>query len=341
VAAAYRAACPDVSVLFFGRPSGFEQRLIDAQRDRFEALPAAPFYGVSTWGRRRTLSQLWSGIRCARRALARDGVHLVIGFGGYASAAAVLAARSLGIATAVHEANAVPGLTNRLLGRVVDRVLIGWDGAAHYFRTGHSGSTGTPIRTDLAALARTAHRAPDAARLRLLICGGSQGSAFLNRQVPELAGMLRRDGRTVEVRHLSGRERPQDVHARYAAHGVTADVQAYTDDMAVSYGWADLAIACAGAATLAELSAAGLPALLVPLAAASDDHQAANAAAFAAATGVPWVREAAWDVAVVGRQLAALLGDRAAWTALSERTRRFARPDAAAAVVAECEALFG
>ena len=341
VAAAYQAARPDVSVVFFGRVSGFEQHLLDAQMHRFEILPGAPFYGVSAWGRRRTLSQLVSGIRCARRALARDGVHMVIGFGGYASAAAVLGARSLGLATAVHEANAVPGLTNRLLGRVVDRVLIGWDSAAPYFRTGQSFSTGTPIRSELAALAATARRAPEAAPARLFVCGGSQGSAFLNRHAPDLAGLLRRDGWEVEVRHLSGHERPQDVHARYAAQGVRADVQAYADDMATFYGWADLAIACAGAATLAELSAAGLPALLVPLAAASDDHQAANAAAYAAVTGVPWVREAAWDTAVVGRQVAALLRDRAAWTGLSERTRRFARPAAAAAVVAECEALLG
>ena len=85
VAAAYQAARPDVSVVFFGRVSGFEQHLLDAQMHRFEILPGAPFYGVSAWGRRRTLSQLVSGIRCARRALARDGVHMVIGFGGYAS----------------------------------------------------------------------------------------------------------------------------------------------------------------------------------------------------------------------------------------------------------------
>lgn len=341
VADAYRAARPEIAMLFLGSASGFERRLVAAHGYDFETIPAAPLYGVTPWRRLRTVSHLAAGVRSARRVLARDGVQLVIGFGGYASAGAVLAARSLGLAVAVHDANVTPGLANRLLGHVADRILLGWDGAAQHFAAGRSRCTGTPIRSALAALVGAPRRPPEVARARLLVCGGSQGSPFLNRHAPELAGVLRDAGIAVEVRHVCGREPLQAVRDAYAARGVAADVQPHVHDIAAAYRWADLAVACAGAVALAELSAAGLPALLVPLAAAAHDHQASNAAVFAAATGAPWVREEAWDATVLGAQLAALLGDRDAWRGLSERIARLARADAAAAVVAECEALLG
>ena len=339
VAEAYRVAQPDATVLFIGSVSGFEQRLVAAAGYRFEPVPAAPLYRVTPRGRLLALARLASGIRRARRVLSSEGIQLVIGFGGYASLGTVIGARSLGLATAVHEANARPGLANRAVARVVDRVLLGWGGAAPHVDVGRGRCTGTPIRASFAALAGTSRRPPDPPRIRLLVCGGSEGSPFLNQHAPALAGMLCRDGLAVEVCHLSGRARPQDVRGAYAAHGVVANVEAHVEDVASAYRWADLAVTCAGAVTLAELAAAALPALLVPLAAAAHDHQAANAAAFAAATGAPWVREAAWDVTAVGRQLAALIRDRDAWVGLSARMARFARVDAAAAVVAECEAL--
>jgi UDP-N-acetylglucosamine--N-acetylmuramyl-(pentapeptide) pyrophosphoryl-undecaprenol N-acetylglucosamine transferase len=339
VAAAYRAVLPDAQVVFLGSAAGFEQRLIAAHGYRFESVPAAPLYGVKAWARWRAFSSLAAGVRHARRLLASQRVELVIGFGGYASAGSVLAARSLGLAAALLEANAEPGLTNRLLMHVVDRVFLGSDGLVGRVADGRGRCTGTPIRAEVAALAAEPRRAPDAGRARVLVCGGSLGSPFLNRHAPALADVLRHAGLAVEVRHQTGREPAENVRAAYAARGVAAQVEPYVGDMAGAYRWADVVVACAGAATLAELAAAGLPALLVPLATASDDHQADNAARFAAATGAAWVREEAWDVAVVGRQLAALLGDRDAWRALSERTRGLARADAAAAVVAECEAL--
>jgi UDP-N-acetylglucosamine--N-acetylmuramyl-(pentapeptide) pyrophosphoryl-undecaprenol N-acetylglucosamine transferase len=341
VADAYRAARPDASVIFIGSASGFEQRLIAAHGYTFEAIPAAPLYGVTAWRRLQAFSHLAAGVRHARRVLAQNGVQLVIGFGGYASAGAVLAARSLGLAVAVHDANATPGLTNRVLAHVVDRILVGWDGALQHVAAGRSRCTGTPIRSTLAALAGAPHRPPDAARARVLVYGGSQGSPFLNRHAPELAAVLRQSGFAVEVRHVSGREPPQPVRAAYAAHGIAAEVVEHLHDIAAAYRWADVAVASAGAVALAELAAAALPALLVPLAAAAHDHQASNAAVFAAATGAPWVREEAWDASAVGRELAALLADRDAWRGLSERTARLARADAAAAVVSECEALLG
>ena len=193
-----------------------------------------------------------------------------------------------------------------------------------------------PIRAELAALATETHEPPIDGRLRLLVCGGSLGSPFLNRRVPELATALGAAGVAVEVWHQAG-ERPLDeIRAAYAAAGIAARVEAHVDDMAAAYRWADVAVACAGAATLAELAAAGLPVMLVPYASASDDHQSDNAAAFAAATGAPWTRESDWNAVTLAAALAPLARDPAQWQTQSRRIHPLARPDAADAVVSAC-----
>jgi UDP-N-acetylglucosamine--N-acetylmuramyl-(pentapeptide) pyrophosphoryl-undecaprenol N-acetylglucosamine transferase len=339
VAAAYRALRPDADVCFLGSVAGFEQRLLVGERQQCETLPAAPWYGVSRRGRLRAVQQLLNGIVQARRVLTAQRIELVVGFGGYASAGAVLAARSLGIATALHEANAVPGLANRLLGRVADRIFLGFADAGAHFAAPRSRHTGTPIRAELSALGEHRHGAPGADRAHLLVCGGSLGSTFLNRHGPELAAALRERGVALAVRHQGGNEPLEPIRAAYGAAGVGADVEDYFDDVGAAYRWADIVVTCAGAATLAELAVAGVPALLVPLARASDDHQADNAAAWAAQTGAPWVRETGWCTEAVAVQLSALLRDADAWRVLAARTRAVALPEAAATVVRECELL--
>ena len=129
------------------------------------------------------------------------------------------------------------------------------------------------------------------------------------------------------------------MRAAYQRGGVAADVQASFDDMTAAYRWADLAIACAGAITLAELAIAGLPACLVPLSTAALDHQRANARAFAAATGVWWTGEDAWDAAAAEERLAVLVASAGERRIAAGRMAVAARPDAADAVVAACEAL--
>jgi UDP-N-acetylglucosamine--N-acetylmuramyl-(pentapeptide) pyrophosphoryl-undecaprenol N-acetylglucosamine transferase len=155
------------------RASGFSARAVQAQLvaargHAFTSLPAAPWYGVGTLGRARAGERLVAGVRAARATLAADGTDVVIGFGGYASAGAALAARSLRIPVVLHEANARPGLSNRLLGRIARR-SIAWQKRA--FAAADIHATGMPIRADIAAL--LGQHLPVAGRLRLLVCGGS------------------------------------------------------------------------------------------------------------------------------------------------------------------------
>ncbi len=336
VAAAYRARHPAARVTVIGSATGFERELIAAHGCEAAMLPAAPLRRTDRRGQLRALGELAAGIRRGRAALRGSGVQLVLGFGGYASAGAVLAARSLGLPTLVHEANVRPGLANRILFHLADGVLLGFPPRRETERIRW---TGTPIRAAIAALHTQPRRPPARDRLHVLVCGGSQGSAFLNRRAPELAAALAGDGRTVEAWHQGGRHALADTARAYEAAGVAARCDAHIADMAEAYAWADVAVSSAGAATLAELAAVGLPALLVPLAAAADDHQAENAAAFAAASGVPWTRERDWDAAALARRLAALLDDLTAWQALVTRIRAAARIDAADRVVAACDRL--
>ena len=338
VAEAYRAAVPDVDVLFLGTPTGTESRLVPAHGYRLATVTAAPFFGVGPVGRLRSITALAAGAVQARRVLRAEGIELILGLGNFAAAGAVLGARILGLRTVIHEANAVAGVANRLLGRLVDRVLLGFADAAPAFRPGTTLLTGTPVRAALCALAASREaRAPGA--IRVLVLGGSQGSPFLNARVPELAGRVARRGLALEVWHQTGRGDPDPVRAAYQRKAVSARVVSSFDDVTDAYRWADVAIACAGAVTLAELAVVALPALLVPLATAALDHQRANARAFAAATGTWWTTEDAWDGTAVEERLAALVASRDERRTAGARIAAAARPEAAADVVVACEFL--
>ena len=208
-------------------------------------------------------------------ALRRHRPAVVLGAGGFASGPGGIAAWLLRRPLVVHEQNAVAGLTNRVLARLADRVLEGFPGS--FGQRIRAERVGNPVRPEIAAIAAPEQRyAGREGRARLLVFGGSQGSARLNAVVPaaiaELPGTLRPD-----VLHQTGIAGLEETTAAYRSRGLDADVRAFIDDMAGAYGWADLAVCRSGALTVAELAAAGVPAILVPFPAAVDDHQTRNA----------------------------------------------------------------
>ncbi len=164
---------------------------------------------------------------------------------------------------------------------------------------------------------------------------------FLDQRVPSLLRGVAARGHTVEAQHAVGDGDAARTRAAYARAGVAATVSSYVDDMAAAYAWADFAVVCGGAATLAELAAVGLPALVVPLSGAALDHQCANARAFAEVTGAAWTREEAWETEELAATVAALCASPESWSEASAAARRGARPAASEAVVAACEATVG
>jgi UDP-N-acetylglucosamine--N-acetylmuramyl-(pentapeptide) pyrophosphoryl-undecaprenol N-acetylglucosamine transferase len=266
----------------------------------------------------------------AARAIFRVRPDVALGLGGYVAFPGGMMAVLLNKPLAIHEQNAVAGLTNRILARLADRVLLGLPLASPL--SAKAEWVGNPVRPEIAALAAPAQRmAGREGPLRLLVIGGSLGAAALNEMIPRALALLPAEQRPL-VRHQSGAKHLDALTANYAQAGVAAEPLAFIDDMAAAYAWADVAICRAGALTVAEIAAAGLAALFVPFPFAVDDHQTANAA-FLADRGAAWLLQqkdlgpeklAAWFSGLTRPELI----DRAV------KARALAKPEATARVAA-------
>jgi UDP-N-acetylglucosamine--N-acetylmuramyl-(pentapeptide) pyrophosphoryl-undecaprenol N-acetylglucosamine transferase len=337
IADAYRAAFPDVDVRFAGAADPLAVRLLGARGHTLQPVSSSPFVSVGLAGKLAGGVRVGVGLAQARRLLRSCGTRLVVGLGGHASTSILLAARTVGARVALHEANVAPGVANRLLAPFAHRVYLGFAAAVPAFAARDPVVTGHPVRPEIAALAgeRRAGPARDRAA-RVLVLSSTRGERFLADRVPALLGAIARHGVAVEALHQSGQVAPEELAQAYRHAGVRATVMPYLDQIAAAYRWADLVIARSGAGTIAEIAAAGLPAVLVPLADAARDHQAANAAVVAAAGAAIAVPEAEWQCEPLAARTASLLGP--AWAAAAQAARWLAQPDAAARIVADCEA---
>ena len=262
-------------IVWLGTQRGIEARLVPAEGIPVEWLSVSGLRGKGLGTLVAAPFRLAVALVQALRAVRKHRPRVVLGAGGFASGPGGVAAWLLGRPLVVHEQNAVAGLTNRLLARLADRVLEGFPGS--FGRGGRAEHVGNPVREEIAGIASPERRyAGREGRARLLVFGGSQGSARLNAVVPaaiaELPAHLR-----PEVLHQTGSRGREETASAYRARGIDADVRPFIEDMAGAYGWADLAVCRSGALTVAELAAAGLPAVLVPFPAAVDDHQTRNA----------------------------------------------------------------
>jgi UDP-N-acetylglucosamine--N-acetylmuramyl-(pentapeptide) pyrophosphoryl-undecaprenol N-acetylglucosamine transferase len=335
LADAYRESYPDAELLFIGTLAGLESDLVPARGYRLKLIPGEPLAGEPLGGKVRALLALLAGTIAARKLLAENKIKLVIGFGGYATAGAIAAARSLGIKIALHEANVEPGLTNRWLARLADRVYVTFKDTVAALPKGRALVTGNPVRREIAALCAQRNRRPAGPKAaRFFITGGSGGSNFLNREVPALLHKIAAQGITPEALHQAGAFPLAPIRAVYERWSVTASVTDYIPDIQSAYAWADFVIACAGSQTLSELAVCGVPCLLVPLSSAAAGHQVANAAAFAEMQGALWTAEENWDADWMARQIAARLRDQRGGLATDEP---FGAIDAAEKIIADCE----
>jgi len=315
-------------VRWLGTPQGLENRLVPAagfELDRV-GIRGLRGRGLSGWlaAPFRIARALWQSLAILRRH--RPGC--VLSMGGYAAGPAGLAARLLGIGLVIHEQNAVAGWTNRLLRPLARVVCIGFPEALRGARL-----TGNPVRGEIAAVPEPALRyANRTGPLRLLVIGGSQGAAVFNQVVPEALARLPKSLRP-DVRHQAGRQL-QPAQNNYKTVGVAAEIAEFVDDMAAAWAWADFAICRAGALTVAELAAAGVPAILVPLPGAVDDHQTANAHSLTG-HGAGWLMpQSEFTAERLAERIGSLNRDLLLDHAV--RARALHRPDAAQAVAQAC-----
>ena len=273
---------------------------------------------------------IWRGRRDAIAFMVAEKVAAVVGFGGYPSLPPLLAAVALRRPAVLHEQNAVLGRVNRLLASRATRIATSFDPTLHLDAryAGKTIFTGLPVRPDIAAIGDAPCPATDGP-LEVFVIGGSQGASILSRVVPAAIGQLPSDLRA-RLRVVQ-QARPDDVaavRAAYLGQHTTATVEPYFADVATRLSAAHLVIGRSGASTMAELTAAGRPAILVPFAAATDDHQAANAAAFVAAGAGPMLRESAFTPDRLAAEIVSLLTRPGALAKAAQAARSIGHPRA-------------
>lgn len=322
-------------VVWLGTERGIEARLVPAAGYPVEWIEVAGLRGKGIGRWLAAPFALVRAVRQARAALAQRRPGVVLGCGGFASGPGGIAAWLAGTPLVVHEQNSVAGLTNRWLARVAARVAEGFPGSFPAAR--RAVFTGNPVRPAISALPPPRERyGARHGPIALLVIGGSQGSAALNRLVPEAVGLLPAARRPAVVHQCGARHREATERA-YAKAGVAAVVCEFIDDMAAEYANADLVIARAGASTVAELAAAGIAAILVPFPAAVDDHQTRNAGWLAETGAAQVVAEAGLTGAELANRIATLGSNgRGKLLAMAEAARARAVTDAAERVAALC-----
>ena len=339
VARALVARHPEASVLFAGTGRGVEANALAREGLAFVAVRSAGLVGKSLPGVLRGLAQLPGSFTDAIRLLREARPDLVIGLGGYSAGPLVLSAALSGRPTMLMEQNAVPGVTNRMLAPVVRAAAVSFASAAARFGA-KALVTGNPVRAAFfeAGAARTARAR---ARPRLLVVGGSQGAHRLNvamlAAAPAVAAAVPGG---MDLTHQTGERDCELVRDGYRRAGLDARVEPFFDAMADEMAAADLIACRAGATTLAEVAAAGLPAIVVPLPASAGDHQRRNAAIFSEAGAAETIEESELD-SLLAERMAALATDTERRRSMSEAARRLARPDAAERIVLRAEELMG
>jgi len=344
-------------VLFVGTKQGIEARVLPKEGWPLELIDASGIKGAGVRGVLRGLLRVPRAVAQSFRILRRFRPDLVVGVGGYASGPLVFAAALLGKPTAILEQNSIPGVTNRMLGRIVRAVFAAFEESRRFFPSRKIVMAGNPIRAAMREALHAASQKDDAASQKdvaasqkddaasqhktLLVCGGSQGAHAVNEVVVEAVKLLAAAGSAPRVVHQTGAADRATVEERYREAGVAADVRDFIDDMAGAYRAADLVVGRAGATTLAELSAIGRASLLIPFPFAADDHQTRNARALEEAGAARVFSQRSLDARALADAIAALLADDDARARMAAASRALGRPDAARAIVDQLVRLGG
>jgi len=322
-----------IPVAWLGSRGRLEEQLVPKANIPLETIAIGAVRGKGILKLLRAPFDVLAGVLAARRVLARVKPRSVLSMGGFAAGPGGIAAWLSRVPLVVHEQNRVPGVTNKVLSKFARRVLAGFSDA---FGAGKAEWVGNPVRASIAAVVDPAQRiAAQATAARLLVLGGSQGAAVLNKRVPEALAKLPA-GHRPQVRHQCGAAHAEAARNAYAQASVNASVEPFIDDMAAAYAGADLVVARAGALTIAELSAAGVGALLVPFAAAVDDHQTRNAQALVEAGAAQLVAERDASAERIAAILGELLGDRPRLLKMAQSARSLAKPQATARIADVC-----
>ena len=329
---------PRCEVLFVGTRRGLESKIVPAEGFRLLTIDSAGITGKRIVARLKGLALLPLSLVQSMRLIGRTKPSLVVGVGGYASGPVMAAAVLKRVPTLIHEQNYVPGATNRWMAPFVSKVVVTFEETVA--RLGGRGvALGNPVRRDFALVKP---RPSAGAPRRLLVFGGSQGSRALNKAMVEaLPGLAAMRG-ALQITHQTGEAEHAAVEASYRAAGLKGEdceVRPFISGMSRAFEDADLIVCRSGATTVAELTAAGRPAVLIPFAGATHDHQTFNAHKLADAGAAVMIAERDLTGALLARTVQELLGDPGRLDRMARASRLLGRPDAAARIADLCVAL--
>jgi UDP-N-acetylglucosamine--N-acetylmuramyl-(pentapeptide) pyrophosphoryl-undecaprenol N-acetylglucosamine transferase len=326
---------PDAAISFAGTAKGIEARVVPREGFALDLIRSAGLKGKSPIDRARGALLVPLGLLDGLGIVSRRRPDVVIGVGGYSSGPVVLAASLRGVPTMLLEQNAVPGLTNRLLARVVKAAAVTFDSTQAFFGS-KAFVSGNPVRPEFFAAAGPNQESAlddQATVTRVLVFGGSQGAHAINVAMVEAAAQLAAGGSHLRLTHQTGDRDVEMVRTAYRQAGLQADVEPFLYDMGRQLGSADVIVCRAGATTLAEITAAGKAAILIPLPTATDDHQRRNAEALAAAGAAEVLLQNDLTGPALADRLLALAADRPRRRQMAAAAKSLAKPDAARVIV--------
>jgi UDP-N-acetylglucosamine--N-acetylmuramyl-(pentapeptide) pyrophosphoryl-undecaprenol N-acetylglucosamine transferase len=335
VAKEFQSRCPGARITFAGTARGIESRVVPREGFALDLIRSSGIKGKSPVDRMRGAALVPVGLADAWRIVSARRPQLVLGVGGYSSGPVVFVAWLRGVPTMLIEQNAVPGLTNRLLARFVRAAAVTFDSTTEFFR-GKAFVSGNPVRPEFVGASQPSTEAianERASGIEVLVFGGSQGAHAINVAMVEAAAELAAGGSPLRLAHQTGERDVEMVRAAYRAAGLQAEVEPFFYDMGRRVGIADLIVSRAGATTIAEITAAGKPAILIPLPTATDDHQRKNADALASEGAAEVLLQADASGHELASRILGLVRDGAKRARLAQAAQSLARPDAARVIV--------
>ncbi len=323
-------------VLFVGTEQGIEKRILPEKGYRVEFINSRGIVGKNFFQKVMAVISILGAMLSSLKMLRDFRPDAVIGVGGYASGPTLLCASMSSIPTAVCEQNSIPGLANRILSRFVGKIFITFEESKEHLPAEKTVLTGNPIRRDLTHGAAEKKPRQNAPR-NIFVLGGSQGARKLNEIVPLSLGKL---GAQINVTHQTGEAQVESVRETYRQLGISAEVFGFTDDMSRIYERTDLAICRAGSGTLSEITAFGIPSILIPLASSTHDHQLKNAKVLESNAAAVVVEEKELSVEGLCAVMEKTLEENTLGR-MATNSKKLARPYAAREIVNEIERIIG
>lgn len=323
---------PDNSIVFIGSKGGIESRILPKYQLRLKTVTIKGFKGKGVIEKIKALFSVPGAFLQAGYYVKRFQADIIVGLGGYISFPALAAGAAMGVPTVIHEQNSIPGLANRILGRMARRVFVSFETSRQFFKPAKTVFTGVPVRQ--LSLKETAAKRDQ--RFCIFVCGGSQGAREINQAVmaalPHLTGMQE----NLRFIHQTGKHEKDLLEQTYKKFGFRAQVFAFIEDIFSCYLQAHLVISRAGAATLAELALCARASILIPYPYAADNHQEKNAAAFLEKGAALMIRSRNLSALKLSAVIMDMAKNREKLRRMETRAKSLSRPNAAETIVNEC-----